>query len=184
MNLALIVYQLDSHNNLTKISGDWDRFAIANNAPQLVRKSVIDKPLFELVSDPQCNHLYKLLIERVKHTGKAVNFEYRCDSPDMRRFMHMGMIPQMGVDGVCFKSTVERLEPRDPVPLLETGINRSGDSIVICSWCKKIKIDDDQWAEIEEAIERLGLFGAQYLPQLSHGLCPSCKKTIWSKLVE
>jgi hypothetical protein len=102
----------------------------------------------------------------------------------MRRFMHMEMIHHTGSDGVCFKSTVERQEPREPVALLDPNSQRSTDVIIVCSWCKNIKIGDDQWVEIEEAVARLGLFNADYLPQLSHGICPACSESVWSELVK
>ena len=184
MTQNCIVYYVDKNNKLIDLDDNWDRFALANNAPQLVREKVIEKPLFDLISDPQSSHLYKLLIERIKHTGDPIAFEFRCDSPDKRRFMHMEMTHQKATDGICFISTLERQEPREPVKLLDTADYRSNEILIICSWCKKIKIDEQIWTEVEDGIKLLGLFDAEPLPKLSHGMCPSCRKSIWRKLVE
>jgi len=184
MNQTCIVYHIDRNNNLIDVNDAWDEFALANNAPHLVRNSVCRQSLFDLISDPQCNRLYKLLIERIKYTGKPIEFEFRCDSPEMRRFMHMEMIHQADKGSVCFKSTVQRQEPRDPVALLNPDNRRSTKRVIICSWCKNIKIADNQWVEIEEGLARLRLFNADCLPQLSHAICPACNESVWSKLIK
>ncbi|MCG6969794.1 MAG: hypothetical protein LJE85_08520 [Gammaproteobacteria bacterium] len=184
MTQTSVIYRIDANNQLIDVDENWDRFALANDSPQLVRALVVRKPLFELISDPLSGHLYKLLIERVKHTGKTISFKFRCDSPAMRRYMHMEMVRQVENDGVCFKSTTEREEPREPVELLAPHAKRSDDLVIICSWCKRVKVSEDQWLDIEQGIQRLGLFDAEVLPQLSHGMCPDCNKSIWSNLIQ
>lgn len=184
MTQTCIVYYVDKNNHIIDVNAQWDEFALANDAPHLTRESIYLRYLFDLIPDPQCNHLYKLLIERTKHTHRPIYFDFRCDSPDMRRFMHMEMIHQADSDGICFKSTILRQEPRAPVALLDHHCQRSNVTLIICSWCKKVKTSDYQWVEIEEAIARLGLFETEYLPQLSHGICPSCSEAILSKLVK
>jgi hypothetical protein len=184
MDTTSIIYRIDANNQLVEVDENWDRFAIANDSPHLVRDRVLHKPLFDLVSDPLSSHLYKLLIERVKFTGKTIEFDFRCDSPTMRRFMHMEMSRQAGNGGICFKSTNEREEPRDYIELLAPHAKRSTDLVIICSWCKQVKITEDQWVEIEDGVQILRLFDADTLPQLSHGMCPACNKSIWTKLVQ
>jgi hypothetical protein len=184
MTQTTIVYRIDSNNRIIEADENWDRFALANDSPHLVRDKVMHTSLFDLISDPMSRHLYQLLIERVKHTGKPISFNFRCDSPDRRRFMHMVMSYQDTCAGVGFKSTTEREEPRAPVELLSPRASRSDDLVIICSWCKRIKISDDDWVEIEQGVQRLGLFDVDEFPQLSHGMCPDCKKAIWSKLIQ
>ncbi|KPJ88145.1 MAG: hypothetical protein AMJ53_17225 [Gammaproteobacteria bacterium SG8_11] len=178
------IYYVDRNNNFINGNDEWDQFALANNAAHLIRASVHNQSLFDLISDPQCNHLYKLLIERTKHSGKTIIFQFRCDSPDMRRFMRMEMTHENGNGGVCFKSIVERQEPRGPVALLDPQSKRSTESLIICSWCKKVKIAEDQWMEVEQAVNHLKLFNTTYLPQLSNGMCPVCHESIWTRLIK
>jgi hypothetical protein len=184
MHQTTIVYRIDSNNRIIEMDENWDRFALANDSPHLVRDRIVRKPLFELISDPLSRHLYQLLIERIKHTGKPISFNFRCDSPDRRRYMRMEMSYQDTCDGISFKSTTEREESRDSVELLSPQASRSDELVIICSWCKRIKIDDEEWEEIEQGVQRLGLFDADELPQLSHGMCPDCNKAIWSKLIQ
>jgi len=44
----------------------------------------------------------------------------------------------------------------------------------IGSWCKRV-YTDAAWLEVEDAVERLGLFESEELPAISHGMCPSCE---------
>lgn len=184
MTATTIVYCIDGHNKLVDIREGWDDFARANNARSLSRDAVLNKPLFDLMSDPQCVHLYKLLIERVRHRGHAISFNFRCDSPDKRRFMRMEMIPEAHNNHVCFKSTVQKEESRLPVILLNVDVRRSTDTALVCSWCKQVKVAEGQWLEIEAAIDELGLFHAQPVPRISHGMCPACLKSVWSTLLK
>jgi hypothetical protein len=184
MPQATIVYRIDSNNRIIEVDENWDWFALDNDSPHLVRDQVMHKPLFDLISDPMSRHLYQLLIERVKHTSKPISFNFRCDSPEKRRYMHMEMSYQETCDGVSFQSSTEREEPREPVELLSPQASRSDELVIVCSWCKRIKISDDEWVEIEQGVQQLGLFDAEVLPQLSHGMCPDCNKTIWSKLIQ
>ncbi len=38
----------------------------------------------------------------------------------------------------------------------------------ICSYCKRIRNDDDQWETLESYIEQ------RFETQFSHGICPEC----------
>lgn len=73
-----------------------------------------------------------------------------------------------------FKSHTLKTEKRDLVDVLAKNEKRSKKLITVCSMCKKIKTDKHKWAEIEKALKILNLFSKTNLPQLTHGLCPSC----------
>ncbi|MFO0752421.1 MAG: GAF domain-containing protein [Thermodesulfovibrionales bacterium] len=49
--------------------------------------------------------------------------------------------------------------------------------IPICAWCKKIRISEDSWEQIEKYLtdEGLGVF--------THGMCPDCAENIFEKKV-
>jgi hypothetical protein len=74
---------------------------------------------------------------------------------------------------VEFRTRVLAEDEREPQPLLDPRQPRSADLVRICSWCKKVDLGD-RWAEVEEAVERLGLFALARLPDLSHGMCDGC----------
>ncbi len=130
--------------------------------------------MFEFVADPGNRHIYTLLMNRVRETGRSVNFSFRCDAPDLRRFMQME-IGALSNGGLAFVSRTVREETRKSIALLDSESPRSDELLGICSWCKKVRLDEaDEWVEVEDAIKHLNLFESTLLPQLSHGVCPEC----------
>src|SRR5208282_802457 len=49
--------------------------------------------------------------------------------------------------------------------------------IPICAWCKKIRLNDDSWKQIEKYLTDDG-FGV-----FTHGMCPECAESIFEKKV-
>ena len=80
-------------------------------------------------------------------------------------------------DGKEFRSRILKLESRKYIRLLDAGAGRSTEFVRMCGWCKKVYAKTG-WIEVEEAIERLGLFGASQPPQTTHTICPTCKENI------
>jgi hypothetical protein len=123
-----------------------------------------------------------MLLNRVRHHRQPLYFSFRCDAPHLRRFMQME-ISSLAASGVALNSCIVREEPREPVALLDPDTAHSDDFLKICSFCKKVKLEDDGWAEVETAIERLHLFDVDKLPALTHGICPPCHADYRLKLL-
>jgi hypothetical protein len=74
---------------------------------------------------------------------------------------------------------VEKIEKREKVLLLEKNVERSNEFIKICSWCKKVYIEnEDCWYEVEDAVKKMNLFGKKRLPMLTHTMCDQCFKEL------
>ena len=168
-----ISYHIDGQDKVNYISDEWSGFAAGNKATHLTPSSVLGKPLLSLFADESTRHLYALMIDRSRSDGIAFSFPFRCDAPDVRRFMQMEIFP-LADGAVGFRSCLVREERRDDVALLEADVDRSGELVKICSWCKKIEISASKWVEAEVAMQRLNLFEARKLPALTHGMCPTC----------
>lgn len=122
-------------------------------------------------------HLYQLLVERVRKDGQPAEFTFRCDSPKCAR--HMRMIMAAGEEKhVRFHSITQGEEPRAPISLLEASEKRSDEIIKMCSVCKCIRNEQDNWLELDKAIRVLELFQTAPLPRISHGLCPACYEVL------
>lgn len=52
-----------------------------------------------------------------------------------------------------------------------------GDLIPICGWCKKIRIGEDAWEEIDMYLSRSGF------AEFTHSICPVCAEKIFTKRV-
>lgn len=65
---------------------------------------------------------------------------------------------------------------KDIKGLFETPMKKAR-LIPICAWCKKIKVSDDLWQQIEAYLTESG-FGV-----FTHGMCPDCAQKIFEKKV-
>jgi len=183
MRQQCVSYHINKEHRIVFLNDNWQSFADQNSASNLTRHAVLNESIFTFISDESCRHLYQMLIERCRKEQQALSLSFRCDSPAKRRFMFMKVTP-LTKGSIGFESCVVREEARNPVQLLDSKQKRSDEFVKICSWCKKIKVDDYFWVEVEEAIEHLGLFSASLFPELTHGICPACFEYVREKFSE
>ncbi|MCI5132574.1 MAG: hypothetical protein D3904_13940 [Candidatus Electrothrix sp. EH2] len=176
-------YLIDRKNRIEAVNDGWWAFAGQNHGEKLMNEIVLYRDISSFIACGRCQELYDMLIESVRENKKAINFSFRCDSPEKRRYMKMEMIP-MGQGKVEFTSYLEREEERTPVDILELlgERERSKEILMICSWCKRIRVEEEQWLDTEEAVEKMELFHSARLPKLSHGICPDCYRQLIKKI--
>jgi hypothetical protein len=171
----VFTYLIDESNRISYVSPEWLEFAIENGAQQLVLPGVLGKPLWPFIADLETMQLYQEILKKVRSASVVICFPFRCDAPQLRRFMEMIVRPR-DVNSIEFNSRVVREEPREPVPLLAPTMPRSDRLIRMCGWCKRVATPE--WLEIEEAIPRLRLFEQDAMPRITHGICEDCKEQI------
>lgn len=171
-----IRYRITADGRIDSIEGPWDRFARENGAPGLPRP--LGEPLLDHVAGASVRAVLASLLDRARRLDEPIELSYRCDAPDRRRFMRLRLERETG-GTLMIRSRVLREEPRPPVRLLEPDASRSDDLLPICAWCKRVEADGT-WLEVEEAIERLGLFDRPALPELTHGVCEVCSRELES----
>lgn len=171
-----VIYRLDKGNRLISLNDAWTDFAEANDGSGIVPPQVIGRSIMDYISDMETKHLYKAILDKVRRSGRSVIVSFRCDAPEERRFMELEISPTaedaQALDCVCRRV---KSEVRAPVRLLMDSTLRTDDLLIMCSWCKQIKVHES-WFEVEEAVDRLGLFYSKRLPRISHGCCPVCRK--------
>jgi len=138
-NSPIFSYIIDSQNQVIAVNRNWTDFARENQAEALNSDAVLGRPLFNFIAGDETRHLYTMIIERVRRTGQTLLVPFRCDAPSLRRFMQLIITPLENVQ-LQFSGELLREEPRDPVALLDTGIERSKQFLTICSWCKQINL--------------------------------------------
>ncbi len=131
---------------------------------------------FEFISDPSLRQIYRMVFERVKSEQREICLPLRCDTPNLRREAYVRIRPVNveGGDYLEVENGTLSETPRPSVPLLDPHTARDETFLSICSWCKRVKVNDTEWVEVEDAIHRLKLFGRPTLPRLTHGMCPTC----------
>lgn len=175
----LFIHTVDADGNITAVNDEWVEFACENGAPELASAAVIGRALWEFIEGRETRHISRLLLDKAIRSGKGLTIPYRCDSPELRRFMEMEIVP---VDNgfVEFRSRILKVERRAPVLLLDPHAGRSDEFLTICSWCRRARIAS-MWIELDEAVKKLDLFSSASLPQLTHGMCEDCNKLVRDK---
>lgn len=168
------IYVIDEADRIVSVSDNWLLFAQENEATaSCYPDAIMNKPIWDCISDMETQHLYEVILEKVRTTGKSVVLPFRCDAPDRRRYLEL-LIKPVHQKCIEFTSYIIREESRDTVELLEADTPRSDGIIKMCSMCKKVELSGGNWVEVEIAVAALKLFEQPKLPQISHGLCAEC----------
>jgi len=179
------VYRVDRDNVIRFLSPNMVTFALQNDwEASLPPEDVVGQDLLAFIEGIETRHLYEQLMRKVRQARDSVGpIPLRCDAPSVRRFLKVTLhwLPD---DGIEFESELVRTEPRPEVRSIRSGVARSEQIIVMCSMCKKMKLPDGSWLEIEDGLVRLGIFEKEQCPRISHGLCPRCLKEIRAKMFE
>jgi hypothetical protein len=182
--MTVTIHRVNRDDRLIYVDTEWIRFGRENWNPALSNEDFMGRSLWDFTVDPEMQHLWKLILKRVREKQSPVMLPYRCDSPGCRRYMKMGLIPFPDGDVEMMNRTI-REESREPVALLDSGALRDGRDLTICSWCKRVRIfegEAPQWVEVEEAVARLRLLDGESFPRLSHGTCHECHQRIIAEL--
>jgi len=166
-------YQIDASDCITFVDSAWKSFAERNNTPELTRRSIVGKSIWNFISGREVRHLYDLIFHVVRSRDREIVIPFRCDSPTIRRFMTLTIAPVQG-GNLALVGALIREEPRPHVALLGSEVPDLETLVSICSWCKRVQLRDSSWVEVEQAIHELGLFQSDGVPGLTHGICPDC----------
>lgn len=169
------IYRIDRDDQIVFANEDWYHFARENGVNTLNPDTVTGRSLWSFIENIETQHLFQVLLKKIRQTGLSVMFPYRCDSPNCRRYLEMNLIPQAN-HVLEFRSRILRQEARSPVRLMTEHVERTADKLIMCGWCKKVILPDGCWVEVEEAVSALDLFDAPRLPIISHGMCHECSR--------
>ena len=167
------IYRIDRNDTIIQVNDQWLDFARENDFDSGKLEAVVGSSLWDHIQDGGVRHLYRIIFERIRNGHPISGLPYRCDAPQCRRFMEMNL-RETGEMAIEITSRIVRQEPREPVPLLSDFPDRSDDVMVISSYCKKVRIAESGWVEIEEAIMLTGVNESWPLPGLSHSICDPC----------
>lgn len=173
-------YVIDKKDEIIEVGDNWDRFARANHGENILAENTLNRQLWDFIAGDETRMIYRNLIHKVRSENIVMQFPFRCDGLACRRFMQM-RIRALANSALEFFSCIETEEPRQTLRLLDPQEKRNEDLLVVCSWCKDIKCDDE-WLPADKAVRRLDLFGFVRLPTISHGICPACETAMEKRL--
>ncbi len=184
MSDSPFVYSIDADDTIVEIGRNWGDFAGENGWERgVITERIVGKSLWDFIQGKETRYLYERLLQRVRSGLRSDPVPFRCDSPQMRRFLTLSLTPHPH-GKIEITSAIRKEEPRERVRLLEKAVSRSDEMVTLCSMCKKIKIDDDNWVEIEDGLRELRLFESEAMPALTHGVCPVCYRSFMAQLEE
>lgn len=183
-----ISFVTDLEGTITGIApSNWNAFAAANDALELLDERVIGQNLFAFVSGRDVKSALQHIMKRVAtgvHNRWAM--EFRCDGPRCRRIMRQSITP-VRESNTCiaflFQSIELSTEERPMIDIFDFGeVERQAQqnpnlpTIAICSWCKRVRQDATSgtcWVEAEDYYAA----GGRSRVRISHSICEDCFKT-------
>ncbi len=172
-----IVYRVDRNDRITSVSDGWEAFAESNECRSLPQENVVGSSLWGHIQDPVTTELYREMMAFVRAQRRRAQFQFRCDSPDVKRFMRMSIDPLP--DGALeFRSELVTAEPRR-VPFHVQASFRAFPVLVRCSVCNRVKTGSE-WRDVVDAVEE-GLVLNHDLPlMVAYGVCDECRDRVRS----
>jgi hypothetical protein len=165
-------YEVASDDRIVAVSDNWDGFAMENDGEDACARYVLGRPWMDFIVGQEATLLWTALVMKVRQTGLPGAVPIRCDGPSVRRFMRVRLLPRPD-NSIRFCSELIREEPRDYCSLLDRECRRGDSFIRICGWCARVDVDNE-WVNLEDAIQSMRLFERNELPALSHGVCHEC----------
>jgi hypothetical protein len=178
--MADISYHINAQDLIIFVNDEWSRFAIDNAGHHLVREKVLNTSLWNVISDRTTEYFYRQILRRVRG-GTTVQFRLRCDSPEILRLFEM-RVSSLGRGEVEFLTRPLWMKERVAKKVFLEDTPRENNMIVACSWCNRIELGRGEWAEVEEAAEKLRIFQIEVIPGLTHGICEGCRKTMSAQI--
>ncbi len=170
-----IIYSIDRHDILTTIGDGWSEFADENDGVDvLYPDSVIGKSLWDFVKGHSLRQIYQEIVRDVRGNDRSVGFDYRCDSPYLKRFMRMEIMGQAQSTNVTFLSHTIRIEAKEHI-LRVAAAHRGHFQMTRCSICNFVKLPNEQWGELEVALTDFGLLANDREVRFAWGVCPTCR---------
>jgi hypothetical protein len=174
-----VLFRIDRRDDIVFVNDAWTRFALDNEAPELVADFVLGRSLWDFVADATTRQLYAAVLRRVR-SGSSVRFPLRCDSPSVRRYLEMSVGPREGAT-VQFETRLVAAETRPHQVLWKRATPSSTDLLLVCGWCKRVNVSSE-WLEVEDALVHLNAFDHPQTPPVTHGICPRCVDAVLSAL--
>ncbi len=166
-------YWLDKTWRICRTCDAWDGFARENNGRNMERERVIGRSIWQFIQGDATRMWLDALVSHARLTERMVVRDYRCDSPDLKRYMEMRIEPGAG-GMVCLKHRLVKTEPMAPRVAYEAAPKGAQAICFRCSICNRVQVKG-RWMEGDVAVEK-GLLAEMFNPRVAYGVCPDCRE--------
>ncbi len=77
-----IIYRVNDQDEIVFVNEEWDQFAAANAGEAVTASQVLQRRLWDFISDSTTRELYRQVLRRIRD-GRSLRFTFRCDSPSL-----------------------------------------------------------------------------------------------------
>lgn len=162
----MVSYAIDPEFRIRYCNAAWDRFAIANEAPELTNGRALGTNLLATIH-AELRPFYLEGFEQANRSGAVWECQYECSSAEVFRKFQMRVHPiaPKGWFAITNALSVER-----PHIGYSTDGGNSGPLLTMCCHCRWTRRTDDttRWDFVPAHLERS-------VTNVSHGLCPICR---------
>lgn len=162
-----VIYFLDRQLRINRCNAAWDRFALENRGPQLLRQQMTGFPILSVFPQPVAG-FYAALYSSVFATREPVSQEYECSSDTVYRLMHLRIFRnphELGL--ILINSPVVEYPhgPERPIHPPPAGL----DPVPMCCHCRRTRLPSSpsQWVWVPGFVRNPP-------PRVTHLICKPC----------
>lgn len=160
---------VNQDNIIVCVNSAWDRFACDNDGAHLANNSVLGLNFLDSIAGKTSKNFTLALLELARRREREICFDYRCDSPSLRRFMRAHLSSDSR--GAVHFSHEHLYSETFPHPVtFQTAAQRGRDTTIRCSLCNHVR-HDGLWKLPEFVSQQV--FCGREVPVV-YGICPSC----------
>ena len=180
-----VIYWLDASDRIQAVNASWDAFARENDGEAILEDRVLGKPIRQFISGDPTKMWLDTLVAYARISEEKITREYRCDSPDTKRFMEMSVAPEADKQ-VRLTHRILKVEAMEPPVAFETAPESASDAALNpapnqiqflcfrCSICNRVQVQG-QWQE-GDAAARAGHLDPS--PRVIYRVSESCRDKI------
>ena len=160
-----VTYIIDTDDLIVDVNDRFLSFA-AENVWDCTRQSLVGRSLWDNMHGEGDKFVYRNIVEMARKDKKPIHFPLRCDSPRLKRFMHMILIAEPD-NSVKFISELDHeVEWRfGGAPVIESPTRH------ICRLCTQVEKDGKWWQLRHGLIHNVVQLG---LDSFNLDQCPEC----------
>ncbi|MGZ8257370.1 MAG: hypothetical protein ACXW1C_05225 [Gallionella sp.] len=169
----VVELSVDQDNVIVRVNAAWDSFACDNDGAQLANDAVLGLNLLDSISGKVSKNFTLAVLELARRGDREVVFDYRCDSPRVRRFMRAHVnADSSGAVHYAHEHLYSENFPH--LVVFKTATQRGRDTLMRCSICNHVRYDS-LWRSPDFVSHEL--FAGQPAAVI-YGVCPSCEQML------
>lgn len=142
-------YLLNNKDIILSVKGPWDEFADDNGGIKIYAKDVCGRSIWDFVVGDETRMWLETIFQLARLNLSIIERSYRCDSPDLKRFMRMRIFPEEGGNLRIEHKILAIKERSAPVNIQYSKNSNRKKLRQRCSFCGRLNQDGKQgnWVE-------------------------------------